>query len=109
MPCYEVRTVSIEFKVGNIDLLKKALEKAGCTYLGNSEEFLNLRTRGGNLVKVDFKNATISSQQLDAKGLSSCSNQLKRAYSECVIDELAKKQKWIQKKMGENRFQLQRF
>jgi len=43
------------------------------------------------------------------KGLATFSNSIKRAYSEVVIDEVAKKQKWHQRKLGEGRFQLQRF
>uniref|UniRef100_A0A6M3X4P4 Uncharacterized protein n=1 Tax=viral metagenome TaxID=1070528 RepID=A0A6M3X4P4_9ZZZZ len=38
MPCYQVRTVSVEFKISNIDLLKKAIEKMEGTYLLNTEQ-----------------------------------------------------------------------
>ena len=109
MPCYQVRTVSVEFKISNIDLLKKAIEKMEGTYLGNNEEFLNFRTKDGRYVYIDFEKATISSLNFTEKGLANFSNSIKRAYSEVVIDEVAKRQHWHQKKLGENRFQLQRF
>ena len=109
MPCYEVRTTSVEFKADNITLLKKTLEKTKCTYLGNNDEFLNFRTQDGNDIKINFKNTTISSSQMDTRSLASFSNYLKRSYSEIVIDEVAKKQKWIQRKISDTKFQLQRF
>ena len=113
MPCYQVRTVSVAFKIGNIDLLKKAIEKMEGTYLGNNEEFLNFRTNDGRYVNINFKKETISSfgsnLNFTEKGLATFSNSIKRAYSEVVINEVAKRQKWMQRKMGEGRFQLQRF
>jgi len=109
MPCYSIRTISVEFKIGNVDLLKKAIEKMEGTYLGNNEEFLNFRTNDGRYVNVNFKKETISSVNFTEKGLATFSNSIKRAYSEVVIDEVAKKQKWIKKQMGQNHYQLQRF
>jgi len=108
MPCYEVRTVSVEFKVGNIDLLKKALEKAGFKRIEWTEN--NVRFENDkSIFNINFFDNKISSRYVDTKELVNLSNQIKRAYSEQVIDEIAKRQKWMKKKMGENTFQLQRF
>jgi hypothetical protein len=111
MPCYTVRTVSVEFKVGNVDLLKRAIEKIGWVVSFTSEKIINARTdnRWGDEFTISFDKGLISSQSFDAKKLNSFSNQLKRAYSEVVIDEVAKKNKWIKKTMGAGQFQLQRF
>jgi organic radical activating enzyme len=110
MPCYEVRTVSVEFKVSNIDLLKKALEKAGFNIAKASQITLQVRREGEiNSIIIDLEQSKILSRSFDEKELSTISNQIKRAYSEQVIDEVAKRQKWMKKKLGDNRYQLQRF
>jgi hypothetical protein len=108
MPCYEVRTVSVEFKVGNIDLLKKALEKIEMKIFQQDEKGIAFEDKNYNIFKINLINSRISGP-LDEKGLGSLVNSIKRSYSEQVIDEIAKKQKWLKKKMGENRYQLQRF
>jgi len=109
MPCYSIRTISVEFKVSNIDLLKKAIEKIEGTYLGNNEEFLNFRTNDGRYVNINFKKETISSLNFTEKGLATFSNSIKRAYSEVVIDEVAKKNRWILQKLNKDHYNLQRF
>lgn len=113
MPCYEVRTVSVEFKVGNIELLKKAIEKMDWKVTSSTEKRLYAQKntgQWGDEVTINLENSTINSTNFrDIKALSQFSNEIKRAYSEVVIDELAKKQKWIKKQMGTNQFQLQRF
>ena len=108
MPCYEVRTVSVEFKVGNIELLKKALDAAGCEVYLTVNDRISFK-RSGRYAFINLSDSTIKSEDFDEKELSILSNTIKRAYSSQVIDEIARKQKWMKKKMGENRFQLQRF
>jgi hypothetical protein len=110
MPCYEVRTVSVEFKVGNIDLLKKAL--ADISYriqVEGRDSSLLVHDRMGRRMVIDLDNSTIKSASMNEKELAAATNQIKRAYSEQVIDEVAKRQKWMKKKLGDNRYQLQRF
>jgi hypothetical protein len=109
MPCYTVRTVEVAFKVGNIDLLKKALEKAGAKdILLRYDTELSFYFQNTDYIKINLETSKIISS-IDEKKLIGISNQIKRAYSLEVINELARKQKWIQKKMGENQYQLQRF
>jgi hypothetical protein len=108
MPCYEVRTVTVEFKVANIDLLKRAVVAMGLTVQGNSKTTVSFY-RNGNAVLIDCEKQTITASNLDTKQLSGFSNSLKRSYSSIVIDEVARKQKWIKKNLGNNRYQLQRF
>lgn len=108
MPCYTVETVEISFKAENIDLLKKTIETMGIKIQSSAKtriSFYNV----GRLVTIDVERQSIEGSGMNEKQLTSISNQIKRAYSEQVIDEIAKKQKWLKKKMGENRYQLQRF
>jgi hypothetical protein len=107
MPCYEVRTVSVEFKVGNIEILKRALEKMNVQIVRQDENGITFN-QAYNQFTISFLNSKINSN-VDEKELTSISNSIKRAYSEVVIDEVAKKQRWIKKQMGAGRYQLQRF
>ena len=108
MPCYSIREVQVEFKVGNLDLLKKALEKS-MTIRSIREEKMEVVVESWKKVTIDFKTSKITSSDYNAKELGAISNQIKRAYSEQVIDEIAKRQKWMKKKLADNRYQLQRF
>jgi hypothetical protein len=109
MPCYQVRTVEVSFKVGNIELLKKALEKAGWKITSSGEWGINISNANYKTASIRFTNSKIQSSFFNEKELTGISNQIKRAYSEVVIDEIAKKQKWLKRQMGQNQFQLQRF
>ena len=108
MPCYTVITNTIEFKAENVNFLVKAIKAMGGTNIQIYETGISFIHKGRESIRISFKNSTISSQ-LDKNDLMTFSNSLKRAYSEQVIDEVARKNKWIQKKLGENRYQLQRF
>ena len=111
MPCYEVRTVSVEFKIGNIDLLKKAAEKLGYTLKeGVNSESFSLRNKYDSPVGViDFKTGQFTTDRMGESQINSFVNSLKRSYSEQVIDEVAKKQKWQLRKMNKGAFQLIRY
>jgi hypothetical protein len=109
----------VEFKVGNIDLLKKALESMASIRKESVQIFISkhtdqekvaFRDAQNNLFNINLNTGKLAtSSGMDEKQLGSFSNQIKRAYSLQVIDEVAKKNKWINKKLGENRYQLQRF
>lgn len=111
MPCYEIRTASVLFKVENIELLKKALEKEWHVEQGGREDFLiaTKKNTWGEKITIDLKVGKIQSRIYSEKDLPAVSNSIKRAYSLEVINELARKQKWIKKEMGQDRIQLQRF
>ena len=109
MPCYEVRTVSVEFKAANIDLLKRAIKKEGHRIEWEDSELVSFTTKTGKFCLIDLKNSAIKSDDMDERGIASFANSLKRAYSAVVLDEVAKKQKWMKKDLGQNRYQLQRF
>lgn len=106
MPCYEERTVSVEFKVENIELLKNALAnlKLQVQTCKTSLSFYH----NGLYTEIDLTNGKITNSMSEQQ-LTNFTNQIKRAYSLQVIDEVAKKQKWMKKKLNDTQFQLQRF
>ncbi len=114
MPCYTVVKISIQFKVGNVDLLKKALEKIGWVVDSISGQKLYAHKAGSwakDKVEINLERSTISGvdRNFTPESLTVISNQFKRSYSEVVIDEVAKKNKWFTKKLNANQYQLQRF
>jgi hypothetical protein len=114
MPCFQIITNSVEFQVKNIELLKRALTKIGWTFSGTIIEgkqyVRNESGRYDDIVIINFDNNTISNTNsyYDAKSLSTLSNKFKRAYSEEVLNEVAKKNRWMLKKQNENNFSLNR-
>lgn len=111
MPCYEVRTVSVEFKVGNIEILKKALAADGwlLNKMSNSNNLYARHKDSGQSITINMEKGNISSKEYSEKELTTVTNAIKRAYSGAVIGEVAQRQKWIKKKLDANRYQLQRF
>ncbi len=99
MPCYEVNLISIEFKVASKDNLLAALknlalyprERNDVIYFGNQRENINLSS--GTIQAADTTTA----------------NQIKREYSKVTIEQIAKKKKWIFKKISESKLQLRRY
>jgi hypothetical protein len=108
MPCYQVITASVEFKVGNIDLLKKAITKMGCRVFQESDVGIYFRDNANNSMVISFKDQKITGTKNQTE-LAKTANSIKRAYSEQVIDEIAKRQHWLKKKTGEGQYQLQRY
>lgn len=115
MPCYQIITNSVSFSVNNVELLKKALTKIGWSFRGtilNGKQYVrNENGRYDDIVIINFDNNTISNTNsfYDAKSLSALSNKFKRAYSEEVLSEVARRNKWLLKRQSENNFSLQRY
>jgi len=103
MPCYQVQLMSVEFKVKNVDYLLKALELAG--YLryqyDKDAQIVYVNSR----MLIDLKNNHIEVPSTDQYYV----NVLKRKYSEVVIADIAKKKKWVMKKLNENKGELRRY
>lgn len=108
MPCYEIRTVSVEFKASNVNLLKKAIENLGIKISNSTEKTISFYNVG-KYTTIDIEKQQIVGSGMNERQLSTFSNAIKRAYSEQVIDEIAKKQKWMKSKLSQNKFQLKRF
>jgi hypothetical protein len=99
----------VEFKVGNIDLLKKAIKKEGYVIVSEKKNGIEIMNSQLNKMTINFADSKITSENLTQSKLVDTSNALKRAYSLQVIEEISKRNKWIKKDMGQNRYQLQRF
>jgi uncharacterized protein GlcG (DUF336 family) len=104
-----VRTVSVEFKAANIDLLRRAIMKADMRIIEQLATGIMVESRNRERAFIDFAGEEINSRNMDERRLTTFTNGLKRAYSAVVLDEVARKQKWMKKEMGQNRYQLQRF
>jgi hypothetical protein len=110
MPCYEIRTATVQFRVENIDILKKALEKQGLGHYMRSDGYTIVANSGGyNSFVIDLRNGMLQSTSMNDRELADFSNSLKRTYSECVIDEISEEDQWFKNQLDENTFQLQRF
>jgi len=103
MPCYQIVLVSVKFKVGSADRLKKALERLGFR-ISENWGVLNAEGPKGNFGfdlnqdKVDFE-----------RGLSSEINEIKQEYSKVSLEEIAKKKKWFLKEKGTNKFAMVKY
>ena len=102
MPCYEVRTMSVEFKAQHKSLLMMALKNLGW----------NWREENGKLnVSYDIV-IDLSNQQAEVpEGRRSQSklNELKRAYSSAAISKVAKVNLWQRKADNDQKGILRKF
>jgi hypothetical protein len=92
MPCYEVRTMSVEFKAESAGMLHRAMVSLQWKYLwtGNTVQFEN-----GIILDLDKQRAIIP------RGQQSKLNELKRAYSMECLKQVAVRNRWqITKKTG---------
>lgn len=87
MPCYQIRTMSVEFKADNRDLLDAALAALGWKVF---EQFSGQLIVGNGEIKINLK-AGIAEVQI---GAQSKLNELKRAYARQSINAAAKKAGW---------------
>ena len=101
MPCYEVRTVQVEFKARNREALQEALESNGIDHWWNT----SWTKVYGKEWEIDLEKQTAQVTE----GKEVYLNRVRRAYSETVIAEVARKKKWIVKKLAAGKMQLKRY
>lgn len=99
MPCYEINTISVEFKAEHMEHLETALKATGLAYTKNGD----IITIGG-VITINLKNSSIECPG----NYMPLINKLKREYSKAVIEDIAKKKKWALKSNG-NQFTLRRY
>lgn len=88
MPCYEVRTMSVEFYAQHIKVLERALSELGWKFFKtNDEERININD--GEIV-IDLKAGSAKIRETAQDKL----NQLKRAYSLESIKTAARNHAW---------------
>ena len=98
MPCYEVRTMSVEFNAKHLGLLRKAIESLGwiCEEIAG-ELKVQPKTCGYFTIDLVLQKAVIqSSQQLQL-------NQLKQQYSKEALKRAAKLQGWQYKQQEQQK------
>ena len=92
MPCWQVQTMSVEFKSSHVDLLEAALKAEGLRYEINKERTLVTIDKGNDWsqIKLDLVKGTA---QLRTQ-VQPVLNSLKRAYSMEAVKQLAVKNRW---------------
>lgn len=96
MPCYEVRTVSVEFRAENRNLLDRAIKSLGW----HAQELQDKR------LDVQFGQIKFDLVAGKAEVLEGCQgklNELKQAYSREAVKAAAKKCQWGVKFQGQNK------
>lgn len=99
MPCYEVRTMSVEFKAKHVDVLEQALKNLGWYYNINQDRV----TTRGMTIWLEKNRADI--QDYQQREL----NELKRAYSSAAIDKVTKRNLWQRRATNETKGVLRKF
>ena len=76
-----------------------------------NEERIAVRDKFGIRFLINFDQSTISNggTRTDEREMTALANSIKRTYSTVVIDEVAKKAKWLKRDLGQNDYQLQRY
>lgn len=107
MPCWEVNTMSVEFKARNFKLLQQALTELKISFSCYKDERISFRHQG-NSYNINLKTQTVTFEGNNKAGWEFV-NKLKRTYSTVVVKEAAKKNKWSVRNLKQNKFQLVRY
>ena len=99
MPCYEINLMTVEFKAKYKEILILALKK-----LGYEPSELNKKVYAANFT-FDLQNQKVSFP----KGFTNPMNEIKRKYSEIVLEQVAKKRRWVLKRQSEGNFQMLKY
>jgi hypothetical protein len=103
MACYTVNLVSVEFKVGYKNILLAALNKLNWDFK---------ETIYGVYIPVIDAKLYLAEEKVkmpDSTNNRSELNKLKVAYSETIIDLVAKKRRWVKKEISQGRYQLTKY
>ncbi|NLE38093.1 MAG: hypothetical protein GX621_08730 [Pirellulaceae bacterium] len=100
MPCYQVQTVSVEFKAKNRALLDAALDAIGATAFTRYDGTLMLDTG----IVLDLERGTATIQEGQQYQL----NALKRAYAAEALKQAAKQNGWTYTATTKSRGELRR-
>jgi hypothetical protein len=104
MACWTVQTMSVEFKIGNADFLKKAIANLGWAIVTQFDEIIAVSNiRGTFVINLNKGMVNISTS------MQSNLNKLKQEYSKVIIEEVARKKRWALKKMANNQYEMRRY
>jgi len=100
LPCWEISLTTVEFQVKNIELLEKAINALKWRYAINNNK---VTTNMGITINLKDQTVTCSDRQQDVV------NRLKQQYSHEVIEQAAKKKRWVLSRKEENKYIARRY
>jgi len=105
MPCYQMQLMSVEFKAKYVDFLKQALDELGYRYEVIAGDTVIKVEHRYNAIWIDLAKSEIEFNRTSAVVV----NRIRREYSRQVLQEVAKKKRWVVKKKQNRYFQLQKY
>lgn len=108
MPCYEVREVCVEFKLENVRLIVKVLNKLGYKVMVNQEAGRIAFGKYTATHTIDLKSQQVSAYGISERSLTNTTNEIKKTYAIQAISDEAQKRRWALSKQG-NKLQLKRY
>jgi len=92
MPCYEVRTYSVEFKAGNRAIFDAAVKALGWTPQNVSADVVSFE---GGLIRIDLASGQATVMEIPGQTTyQEKLNALKRSYSRQAINAAGKRMGW---------------
>lgn len=101
MPCYTVQLTSVVFKAKYRRVLDVALKRLGWGRHWNAD--MTRVTIGDITIDLERQEATVPRNGQDVL------NQIKQEYSAVVLEQVAKKKRWVLKKESANKAILRRY
>ncbi len=101
MPCYQIRTVSIDFNATNKSILEAALTSLGYQFYYTNNQ-MHIKTPNGEIIIANGK-ATMNQTLQDTL------NNIKQAYSKKTIEQVARKYKFTMTNRDNNKIILRRY
>jgi len=98
-----VQLTTVEFKAQHVELLRAALDSLKLRYSERNNQISVI----GTYLTIDLANQKVVTTASNRE--TSLINRIKQAYSTKVVEVAAAKQKWIIKKLADNKMALRRF
>lgn len=101
MPCYQVNTVSVEFKAKNRELIMETLRRM---------EMNPYLQPNGRMIKTPIGVFDLDTGKVETASWNvSKVNEFRVEYSKTVLKKAAKKHKWIVKSKKKNQYQVKKW
>ena len=95
MPCYQVRTYSVEFKAGNRAIFDAAVKALGWRFSNVAADSDNVVAFEGGMIKIDLASGKATVKELPGQTTYQDKlNALKRSYSRQAINAASKRMGW---------------
>jgi len=100
MPCYQMNVMAVEFLARNVDMLLRALDALKLKYVHDG-----MYITVGRQVQIDLERQTAEYERYQAPIV----NAIKRQYAREVINEVAKRKRWVVKQQSKRKLQLKKY